>query len=152
MKQNPVIIGKKYINGENLILGRLASRVAKLLLEGYEVYIFNCEKIVVTGKRENVLSEWKHKILERGDWYKGPFYPKRPDNIVRRVVRGMLPKNERGRLLLKRLKCYIGIPEEYANLNLETFSDINIKNREAEKGKVWYVYLSEISKHVGYNL
>jgi len=88
-KYKPSTIGTIYIDAKDHVLGRLASYTAKLALEGYEINIVNSEKVVVTGKKEIILEQWKHKILERGDWYKGPFYPKRPDLILRRVMRGM---------------------------------------------------------------
>ena len=139
-----------YINGENHVLGRLASYVAKLLLKGHRVYVVNAEKIVITGKWEVVLREWRHKILERGDWYKGPFYPKRPDRIFKRVVRGMLPKNSRGRMALKRLKVYIGVPEELSTKDFITLEKALINERTKwSKRKIWYVELGTLSRHLG---
>jgi len=139
-----------YINGENHVLGRLASYVAKLLLKGYRVYVVNAEKIVITGKWKVVLEEWKHKILERGDWYKGPFYPKRPDRIFKRVVRGMLPKNKKGREALKGLKVYIGVPEEFSNKNFVVFEKALITYKiKNSKRKIWYVELGTLARHLG---
>jgi len=139
-----------YINGENHVLGRLASYVAKLLLKGYKIYVVNAEKIVITGKWQVVLEEWKHKVLERGDWYKGPFYPKRPDRIFKRVVRGMLPKNKRGKEALKNLKVYIGIPEELSNKNFTVFEKalITYKIKNSNR-KIWYVELGTLARHLG---
>ncbi|MEM0379554.1 MAG: 50S ribosomal protein L13 [Nanopusillaceae archaeon] len=145
-------MNKIYINAEGHVLGRLASHVAKLLLEGNEVHVVNSEKIVITGKWKVVLQEWKHKVLERGDWIKGPFYPKRPDRIFRRVVRGMLPKNTRGRNALKKLRVYIGIPEELSNVQFLTFKDSLITEKiKNSKRKIWYVELGTLSKHLGAN-
>jgi len=139
-----------YINGENHVLGRLASYVAKLLLKGYRVHVVNAEKIVITGKWQVVLEEWRHRILERGDWYKGPFYPKRPDRIFRRVVRGMLPKNKKGKEALKRLKVYIGIPEELSNKSFTVFEKALITNKiKNSRRKIWYVELGVLAKHLG---
>ncbi len=142
-------IGKKYIDAENHILGRLASYAAKYALEGYEVYIFNAEKTVVTGKWNYLVKYWNHKVNERGDWIKGPFYPKRPDKIVRRAIKGMLPKNWRGRNALKRVKVFLGIPDEYKNIQLEKIEDCLIENR-IKKGNIReYHYLGEISRQIG---
>jgi Ribosomal protein L13. len=49
----------------------------------------------------NLVKYWNHKVNERGDWIKGPFYPKRPDKILRRVIYGMLPKIREVEMLLK---------------------------------------------------
>ena len=149
-KYKPAILGKVYIDASDHVLGRLASKVAKLALLGYEVHIVNSEKVVVTGKKERVLAEWRHKILERGDWYKGPFYPKRPDRILRRVIRGMLPKNWRGRVALERVKTYIGVPEELKDKEFVKFDDALISERiKKTKRKIWYVYLKEIVEPLG---
>ncbi|MGC9079148.1 MAG: 50S ribosomal protein L13 [Nanopusillaceae archaeon] len=144
-----ISIGKKYIDAEGSILGRIASYAAKYALEGYEVYIFNAEKAVVVGKWNNLISHWNHKINERGDWIKGPFYPKRPDRILRRVIRGMLPKNHRGREALKRVKVYLGVPEEFKNVQLEKIEDTLVEKRIMKGTIREYYTLGEISKHVG---
>ncbi len=147
-----MVIGKKYINAENQVIGRLASKVAKLALMGYEIYIFNAEKSVITGDWYFLVKYWNHKVNERGDWLKGPFYPTRPDKILRRVIRGMLPKNYRGRIALKRVKVFLGVPEEYKNVTLETFKDADITERiKKSKRRIKYYYLIDISKQIGYN-
>ena len=143
------MIGKKYIDAENHILGRLASYAAKYALEGYEVYIFNAEKSVLVGKWNYLVKLWNHKVNERGDWIKGPFYPKRPDKILRRVIRGMLPKNWRGRQALKRVKVFLGIPEEFKNVQLEKIKDCLIDERIKSGTIREYHTLGEISKQIG---
>ncbi len=151
VRYTPATIGKVYIDAKDHVLGRLASKVAKMALNGYEIEIVNAEKVIITGKKNKVLEEWKHKILERGDWYKGPFYPKRPDRILRRVIRGMLPKSWRGRVALKRVKVHIGVPEELKDKDFVRFEDCLIsKKMESSKRKIWYIYLEEVSRSVGY--
>ncbi len=98
------------IDASNCILGRLASNVSKELIKGKAVSIINAEKAVISGNpkyAEKILRE----NVKRGDPYHGPFYPREPDQIIKRVVRGMLPKNTKGRNALKKLKVYISIPE-----------------------------------------
>ena len=96
------------IDGKNAILGRLASKVAKQLLRGESVSIINAERIIVTGSPSQI----KEKYLarrRRGSAHHGPFYPTRPDLIVRRTVRGMLPyKTNKGRNAFKNLRVYVG--------------------------------------------
>lgn len=132
------------IDAKDKIAGRLASVVAKLLLMGEEVVILNAEKAVVSGKKERVFKIFKEK-RDRGDPYKGPFYPRYPDRILRRMIRGMLPyKKPKGREALKRLKIFIGIPEEYKDAKI---SDIKIKS--AKDLTTNYVTLEEISLFLG---
>ena len=106
------------IDGTNLILGRLATFAAKKALEGESVIIVNSEKVILTGNKNLLIREFIEK-QHMGHAYKGPFYPKMPDRIVKRTIRGMLPyKQERGRKAFKRIKCFIGLPESYKNQKL----------------------------------
>ena len=101
-----------YIDAKDMILGRLASHVSKSLLNGESVYVVNAEKSVIVGKPHSILAEYKER-RSRGDPYHGPFFPKTPERIVRRTVRGMLPyKTARGREAFKRLKVFISIPSD----------------------------------------
>lgn len=100
---------RQVIDADGLILGRMASIVAKKLLHGYQVEIVNAEKAVVVGQKGNITKRYKAKI-ERGHPRSGPFFPRPPHMLVKRTVRGMLPKNTRGRELLKNLKVHIGNP------------------------------------------
>ena len=99
------------INAEGLILGRLASVVAKRLLNGEEIVITNAEKAIVVGSKSNIMEQYKAK-RKRTHARKGPIFPKMPDRILKRTVRGMLPYQKgRGREAFKRLRVYSGIPK-----------------------------------------
>ncbi|MEM5831047.1 MAG: 50S ribosomal protein L13 [Candidatus Aenigmatarchaeota archaeon] len=132
------------IDAKDKIAGRLASFVAKELLKGNKIIILNVEKAIISGDKEAIIEEFKKK-RERGDPYKGPFYPKYPDEIFRRIVKGMLPyKKYRGKIALKNLKIFYGIPEEYKDkiLNIKIKSSEDLKN-------VSYMSLEEISLLLG---
>lgn len=102
------------VDGKNAILGRLASYAAKQLLLGKEIAIVNSEKIVVSGNSRSIIEEYKEMRRRGGSSLRGPFFPKKPEIIVKRTIRGMLPhKRGRGEEALKRVKCYEGIPEEF---------------------------------------
>jgi large subunit ribosomal protein L13 len=105
------LIDAKTVDGKGLILGRLASHVAKLLLKGEKIQIINSEKVVVAATKSK--SERTDKLRDMGTPFKGPFYPKSPERIVKRAIRGMLPyKQARGREAFGRVRCYMGQPEE----------------------------------------
>jgi len=53
-----------YVNAENQILGRLASHVAKMLLNGYRVVIFNAEKAILSGDKHRIIENLKRDFLE----------------------------------------------------------------------------------------
>lgn len=133
------------VDAENQILGRLASEVAKLLKEGQEVCVVNAEKCIITGNKDNIFENYR-RFLEIGSRYKGPFYPKSPERIVKRTVRGMLPKNRSGRKMLKNLKAHIGIPREF-----EKSFKIKFENSDLAKLKMKkFTTLLEVSKVLGY--
>ena len=135
----------RIINAENLIIGRMATYVAKRLLLGESIVIVNCEKAVFTGSKKTVFEKFKQR-RERGNALKGPYYPRRPDMIVKRIIRGMLPyKQEKGKNAFKKLKCYVSIPEKYSGKNLESIDNAKIEKSNAEK----YVDLLTISKQLG---
>ncbi len=109
------------INGDGLLLGRLASITAQRALAGEEIAIVNAEKAVISGSRARVLGNYEHK-RQRGasgsHW--GPFVPRRPDHLMKRTIRGMLPyKRPRCIDAMKRIKCYVGVPAEFAGKEME---------------------------------
>jgi large subunit ribosomal protein L13 len=131
------------IDAENLIMGRLASHVAKMLLSGQEVAIVNAEKVVISGNKKRILEDYYHK-RDVGGPRKGPHFPRMPDRILKRTVRGMVPiKKTTGKEAYKRLRVYIGVPSEFQGETLNT-----ITNASAE-GKVKYILLGDVSKQLG---
>jgi large subunit ribosomal protein L13 len=131
------------INAENCVAGRLASIVAKRLLNGEEITIVNAEKAIVTGNPVSIVGEFEAKI-KRGDPYHGPFYPKAPDRILRRIIRGMLPFHRpRGRDAYRRLKVYKAIPRELKNEQAEVIGQTK------SKAESKFIYLNDVSKKFG---
>lgn len=129
-------------DGENKILGRLASQITQDLLDGEQVRVVNAEKIFVTGRKKELYQIYKEK-RERGKQRKGPYYPRRPERIFKRTVRGMLPYQQpRGRKAFKRLRAYIGVPSEFEG---KDFVGDELKDSEGKVG----LSLGDISKHLG---
>jgi large subunit ribosomal protein L13 len=128
------------VDAEEAILGRLATKIAKELLKGEDITIINSEKAIITGNPDAIVERFFEK-RERGDPNKGPFYPRYPDKLLKRVVRGMLPyKKDRGRKALRRLTVFIGNPD---NLKGEKIS----KTEEDIKCK--YLTLKDLCKKLG---
>lgn len=117
----------KLIDGKGNILGRLASLVAKDLLKGEEVRIFNCEEVIISGSRKVVKSKFE-ELRRKGSKgsLKGPKIPRVSYKIVKRSIRGMLPNYRagRGRLAYKRLLCYNGVPKEFEGKKVESLNVI----------------------------
>jgi large subunit ribosomal protein L13 len=140
--RNPVAV----VNAEGLILGRMASKVAKKLLNGEEVIIVNAEKSVLSGKKKSKVAEAK-QFLEVGAPERGPFHYRRPDRIMRKTVRGMLPiKQPKGKTAYKRLTVFMGVPEDLKDQKMDTFTEA-----QASKLKGPHFTLAELAREVGWN-
>jgi len=117
------------IDATNLILGRMATSVAKKSLLGEKIDIVNCEKALITGRKEVILGKYKTQ-KDRGGPMAGPFLPTQPDRFVRRVVRGMLSyKNPRGKVAFKRIMCYKGLPPEFEGKPLDTIANAKFEKK-----------------------
>ena len=103
------------IDGEGLVLGRLASTVSKRLLDGEEITIINAEKIIISGNKDFIYAKYKQRV-DRASISNprdlGPKYPRRPDDIFRRTVRVMIPYIKAHWISdYKNLKVNVGIPK-----------------------------------------
>lgn len=128
------------IDAKNSIAGRLASEVAKKAILGEEIIILNSELAVITGKKEVILKKYKAQS-DRGEPFHGPFMPKTPHLLLKRIIRGMLPyKFGKGRTAFKRIKCYISIPEGFKNSKIETIEKANISKLQTLR----YITLKEL--------
>ena len=110
------------IDAEDLVLGRLSTEAARILRgkhkpmfaphldTGDHVIVINAEKIVVTANKAD------QKLVHRHSGYPGGLktrtfaqaHAAKPEETIRRAIRGMLPKNRLGRQMLTKLKVYAG--------------------------------------------
>jgi len=137
------------IDGTDHIAGRLSSSVAKLLLQGNRVTVVNSEKIMISGRRRGIIDEYKQflKISSILHPKHGPFHPRRPDMIISRMIRGMLPRDKpSGKNALKRLRVYIGVPKDVKSLGKLQLEKIKIR-----KSTALYTSVGELGRNVGWN-
>ncbi len=143
-------------DAQDKVLGRLASHVASTLLvtrrEGdpKRVIIINAEKAIVTGAKDRILADYDRKY-KLNHPRKGPFFPRMPDMILKRTVRGMLPyqKNSSGRNAVRDLRVMIGTPANLAGDELpdgHAWGDSSSFERDLPQK---FVRLGEISAHLG---
>ena len=135
------------VDGTNLIAGRLCSNVAKLLRHGNRVSIINCEKIMMSGKKASIIGEYEDflKISSIIHPRHGPFHPRRPDTIIKRMIRGMLPKEKPSKKTdLARLRTYIGVPRDVKGLERIQFEKSKITRSSAK-----YTTMAELSRYIG---
>ena len=110
------------VDAEGQVLGRLASKVAKLLRGkmktnftphvdcGDNVIIINAEKVLLTGKKMDDKIYLRHTGYPGGQRERTPreFFAKQPQKVVEKAVKGMLPKNRLGAALFRNLYVYVG--------------------------------------------
>jgi len=133
------------VDATGLVLGRMASVIAKRLLQGEAIIVVNAEKAVISGGRQSRVREAK-AFLEVGHPRKGPFHPRSPDRIVRRTVRGMLPRRKpKGQQAYKRLRVFLSVPKGFESKELQT-----IPGAKAEKLRCPYVSVGEIARDIGW--
>jgi len=134
----------KIIDAEGAVLGRMASLVAKQLLNGEKIVIVNAEKAVISGSRKTVFATYKQKF-DRASLtspLKGPRWERTPERLVRRTVRGMIaPRTARGAKAYHNLRTYIGVPEEFKGKTLE-----KIETQTPQT----YITVEEVSRLLGW--
>ena len=110
------------IDAADMVLGRLASAVAKILRGkhkpnftphadcGDNVIVINAEKVRLTGKKMTDKIYLRHSGYPGGQRAQSPadVFAKYPERVVERAVRGMLPKSRLGRKVFGNMKVYIG--------------------------------------------
>ena len=121
-KKNEVERTWYVVDAENKVLGRLATQVAAVLRGKHKpiftphvdtgdwIIVINADKVALTGRK------WDQKNYYRHSGYIGglktitakKLMEKRPEDLIRFAVKGMLPKNRLGRKLFKKLKVYSG--------------------------------------------
>jgi large subunit ribosomal protein L13 len=135
------------VDVSGLVLGRSASLIAQRLLKGENIVVINAEKVVITGSRPRVLNFYIANRA-RGSVRSGPHFPRYPDRIYRRTVRGMLPHlKTRGKLAYDRLEVFIGCPSGY-----QTTTHDWLAPAKAKPSVRALMTLGEVSKLLGARL
>jgi large subunit ribosomal protein L13 len=135
------------VDASGLVLGRAASLIAKRLLQGESIVVVNAERSVVIGDRAMVLETYRANRA-RGSKRTGPHFPRYPDRIFRRTVRGMLPHlKTRGKEALDRLEVYIGTPTD-----LQGHASQSLEGAKARPALRRPITLGEISHLLGARL
>lgn len=131
---------KILINGEDCIMGRMASFAVKQAMQGKQVDIVNSEKVFIIGNPKDILGTYINMRQKgKGQKQKGPLFPSTPERILKRAMRGMLKYKEgRGKEAFKKIKCYVGVPAEFEKA--EKVSPFKLT--ENKRG----MHLSELSK------
>ena len=131
------------VDARDCIMGRVASQVAEKALDGQTVAVVNAERAVITGRKEQIMEKYQKRTSIGAD--NKYFYPKRPDGILKRAIRGMLPhKKTRGREAFENVRTYVGNPHDKDGEVLEGTSLDRLSN-------INFVTLGEVSDKLGAN-
>jgi large subunit ribosomal protein L13 len=124
------------VDAENVVLGRLASKLAYLLMgkgkvnyspnqdHGDYIVVINAEKVALTGNKEETKGYFRHSGFAGGDKVRR-FKVQRELNasvIIEKAVHGMLPKNARGKAIEKKMFVYVGSEHPHAAQKPEKIS------------------------------
>ena len=135
------------VDARDCILGRVASQVAERALEGEQIAVINAEDAIITGDKNDVFETYRKRAQLGSD--SGPYYPKRPDMIFKRAVRGMLPyKKKRGREAFENVRVYVGNPYEDDEREAEILEDTSLDRLS----NIRFVQLHEVSEQLGANV
>jgi len=133
------------VDARDCILGRVASQVAERAMNGERIAVVNVERAVITGREEAVVEKFRKRRDVGSD--RGPAYPKRPDGIFKRSIRGMLPyKTDRGREAFEGVRVYVGNPYE-GDQEAEVLEGTSLDRLSNIK----FVSLAEVSEALGAN-
>ncbi|GMH27924.1 hypothetical protein Nepgr_029767 [Nepenthes gracilis] len=147
-----VMARRVVIDARHHMLGRLASIVAKELLNGQRVVVVRCEEIAISGGLVRQKMKFLRFLRKRMNTKPshGPIHFRAPAKIFWRTVRGMIPhKTKRGAAALARLKVFEGVPPPYDKMKRMVVPDA-LKVLRLQKGHK-YCLLGRLSKEVGWN-
>ncbi|WP_159901310.1 50S ribosomal protein L13 [Salinirussus salinus] len=134
------------VDARDCILGRVASQVAERALDGERVAVVNAERAVITGSEDQLVEKYQGRREVGSD--RGPAYPRRPDRIFKRSVRGMVPhKRPRGREAIENVRVYVGNPYE-DEVEAEVLEGTSLDRLSNIK----FVPLGDISEALGANV
>lgn len=132
------------VDARDCILGRVASEVAERALAGERIAVVNAEDAVITGRKVEIMERYRKRAAVGSD--RGPRFPKRPDGIMKRSIRGMLPmERARGRDALGNVRVYVGNPYEDEPTVLPDTSLDRVST-------IRFVHLGEIADQLGANV
>ncbi|MDX1745947.1 MAG: 50S ribosomal protein L13 [Halobacteriales archaeon] len=133
------------VDARGCILGRVASAVAERALDGESIAVVNAQDVIITGREDDVLGKYRKRTELGSD--RGPQYPKRPDGILKRSIRGMVPYDTtRGREAFERVRVYVGNP--YDDREPEVVEGTSMDRLS----NIHFVELGDISAQLGANV
>jgi large subunit ribosomal protein L13 len=144
------------IDARDKILGRLCSQIAKKALLGERVVVINAKDAIISGTKKNIHEEFLKRlnIHTATNPRRGPFWPRRPDKVMRIMIKKMLPRKKiRGKDALKRVHVYISdIPERFKG-KYSVLKPVEVKNVDKTRLAYYnkYITLENLCSRIGWN-
>ncbi|MFW9785504.1 MAG: 50S ribosomal protein L13 [Candidatus Heimdallarchaeota archaeon] len=144
------------LDARDKILGRFCSQVAKKVLLGEKVVIFNAKYAIISGTKNNIHEKYLSKlnISTATNPTRGPFWPRRPDTLMRKVIKKMLPRKKlRGKDAIKRVHVYVGdIPERFQR-RYQKLKPQDIPNADKSRLSYYnkYITLENLCSRLGWD-
>jgi len=140
------------VDGRGHLLGRMASVVAKQLLNGQKIVVVRCEELSMSGsmyRNKEIFHLFLRKRMNTNP-KRGPIHFRAPSRIFWRTVRGMLPhKTERGAAALGRLKVFEGVPHPFDKKKRVVVPQA-LRNLRLKPGRKFTI-IGELASECGWN-
>ena len=134
------------LNAEGLVAGRIASRIAKKIINKEMVTIINAEKAVVVGTKKSIMPKYEQRVkasVKSNPLY-GPKYDRIPSKMLRRMIKGMLPTRKKtAESIIKRVIIYNSVPKNISLEKAETIEESKCNEKHD------FMSLKEIAQALG---
>ena len=150
------MIEYQLLDAKNKILGRFCSQVAKRAMLGERIVVVNSKDSIISGNKSDIHNKYltKLNISTATNPKRGPFWPRRPDNFMRNVIKKMLPRKKlRGKEALRRVHVYISdIPERFKG-RYQKLIPGDVPNADISRLSYYnkYITLENLCSRIGWN-
>lgn len=120
------------VDVKEMVAGRVATKIAKLVINGERVIVVNAEDAIIVGNKESILENFRSRVNAsvKSNPHYGPKYARIPDRLFRRMVRNMLPTKKRTKeRLIKKLLVYNSFPTELRKEKAIVFEEYRFSGR-----------------------
>lgn len=134
------------VDAKDNVAGRLASKVAKAIINGERVTVINSQELVMVGNKKSILEKFTTRVdgAVKSNPHYGPKYDRIPSKIFRRMVRNMLPTKKRAKeRIIKQLRVFNTTAKGIDSKEAIIFEEIKFNHRNN------YIKLKDVALLLG---
>jgi large subunit ribosomal protein L13 len=134
------------VDAKDNVAGRLASKVAKAIINGERVTVINSQDLVMVGNKKSILEKFTTRVdgAVKSNPHYGPKYDRIPSKIFRRMVRNMLPTKKRAKeRIIKQLRVFNTTAKGIDSKEAIIFEEIKFNHRNN------YIKLKDVALLLG---